>query len=91
MYDIPYIWNGKRNDTNVYLQNRLTEFENEIMVGSSREERILREFGMNMYTLLCLKWITNKDPLYSTWNSGQCYVADWMGKEFGGEWMHVYV
>ena len=85
------MWNGKRNDTNVYLQNRLTDFENEIMVGSSREERILREIGMNMYTLLCLKWITNKDPLYSTWNSGQSFVADWMGKEFGGEWMHVYV
>ena len=85
------MWNGKRNDTNVYLQNRLTDFENEIMVGSSREERILREFGMNMYTLLCLKWITNKDPLYSTWNSAQCYVAGWMRKEFGGEWMHVYV
>ena len=23
--------------------------------------RIAREFGMNMYTLLCLKWTTNKD------------------------------
>ena len=26
-------------------------------------------------TLLYLKWITNKDLLYSTWNSTQCYVA----------------
>ena len=26
-----------------------------------------------MYTLLYLKWITNKDLLYSTWNSAQCY------------------
>ena len=34
-----------------------------------------REFGMGMYTLLYLKWITNKDLLYSTWNSAQCYVA----------------
>ena len=25
--------------------------------------------GMDMYTLLYLKWITNKDLLYSTWNS----------------------
>ena len=23
---------------------------------------------MGMYTQLCLKWITNKDLLYSTWN-----------------------
>ena len=38
-----------------------------------------------------LKWITNKDLLYSTWNSAQCYVAAWMGGDFGGEWIHVYV
>ena len=25
-----------------------------------------REFGMEMYTLVYLKWITNKDLLYST-------------------------
>ena len=59
--------------------------------GKGRGEGIVREFGMNMYTLLYLKWITNKDPLYSTWNSAQCYAADWMGKEFGGERIHVYV
>ena len=29
--------------------------------------------------------------LYSTGNSAECYVAAWMGKEFGGEWIHVYV
>ena len=44
-----------------------------------------------MYSLLYLKWITNKDLLYSTWNSVQCYVADWMGRKFGGEWIYVYV
>ena len=36
---------------------------------------ILREFGMDRYTLLYLKWITDKDLLCSTWNSTQCYVA----------------
>ena len=46
---------------------------------------------MGLYTLLYLKWITNKGLLYSTGNSGQCYAAGWMGGEFGGEWMHVYV
>ena len=29
-------------------------------------EGIVREFGMDMYTLLCLKWITDRDLLYST-------------------------
>ena len=49
------------------------------------------EFGINTYTLLYLKWITNKDLLYSTENSAQCNVAAWMGEEFGREWIHVYV
>ena len=44
-----------------------------------------------MYTLLYLKWITSKDLMYSTWNSAQCYVAAWIGKELGGGCTHVYV
>ena len=31
------------------------------------------EFGIDMYALLYLKWITNKDLLYSTGNSIQYY------------------
>ena len=46
---------------------------------------------MEMNTLLYLKWITNKDLLYSTKNSAQCYEAAWMGGEFRGECIHVYV
>ena len=46
---------------------------------------------MDMYTVLYLKWITNKDLLYSTENSAQCYVATWVGGEFGGEWIHICV
>ena len=46
---------------------------------------IVREFGMIMCTRLYLKEITNKDRLYSTWNSAQCYVPAWMGGELGGE------
>ena len=30
-------------------------------------------------------------PTYSTGNSAQCDVAAWMGGEFGGEWIQVYV
>ena len=48
-------------------------------------------FGMDRYTLLYLKWITNKDLLYSTRSSAQCYVAAWMRGEFGGECLHIYV
>ena len=46
---------------------------------------------MDMQTLLSLKWITNKDLLYSTWNSAQWYVAAGMEEAFGGEWIHGYV
>ena len=52
---------------------------------------IVREFGIGMFTLLYFKLITNKDLLYSTWNSAQCYVAAWMGWEEGlGENGYVY-
>ena len=52
---------------------------------------IIRKSGMNMYTVLHLKWIANKISLYSTGNSVQCHVAAWMGGEFGGEVIHAYV
>ena len=45
---------------------------------------------MDMYALLFLKWITDKDLLYSTGNSAQWYVAAWMGEEFGGRMDTVY-
>ena len=38
-------------------------------------EEMVREFGMDMYTLLHLSNITNKDLLYSTGKSAQCYMA----------------
>ena len=54
-------------------------------------EGMVRESWMAMYTLLYLKWITNKDLPYSTGTLVQCYVAAWMGGEFGKEWVYVYV
>ena len=48
-------------------------------------------FEIDKYIPLYLKWMTNKDLLYSTGNSAQRYVAAWMEGEFGGEWLHVYV
>ena len=55
------------------------------------EKGIVGEFEVDIHTLLCLKWITSKDQLYSTGDSAQCYVAAWVGGETGGEWIHVYV
>ena len=54
-------------------------------------EGIVREFGMDMYTLLYLKLVNIKDLMYSTENSAQCYVAAWMGGQLERKWIHVYV
>ena len=49
--------------TNLYNRNRLTNLENKLMVSRAEgwEGRTVRELGIDMYTLLHLKWITNKD------------------------------
>ena len=46
---------------------------------------------MDMYTLLYSKWITNKDLLYSTGNSAQCYVVPgWEGSLGENGYMYMY-
>ena len=47
------------------------------MVGRDK----LEEFEINIYTLLYIKQIINKDLLYSTGNSIQYSVITYMGKE----------
>ena len=48
------------------------------------------EIGADIYTLLYIKWITNKDLLYSTRNSPQYSVMTYMGKGSKEEWICVY-
>ena len=63
---------------NLECRKRVTDLENELMVvggGKDGGKEIVKEFGMDMCILLYLKWITNRDLLYSTGNSAQCYVA----------------
>ena len=75
---------------NFLNRKRLTYLEIKGLPKGRMGMGIVSEFGMD-YTLLCLKWVANKDLLYNTRNSAQCYVAAWMGGEFGGEWIHAYV
>ena len=57
---------------------------NNLMVtGGRMGEGIVREFGMDMDTLLCLTWRTSKDLLDSTGNSAQCQVAAWVEGSLG--------
>ena len=51
------------------------QITNELMArGEGGWGRRVREFGIDMHSLLYFKWITNKDLLYSTGNSAQSYV-----------------
>ena len=49
------------------------------------------EIEIDIYTLLYIKQITNKDLLYSTVNSTQYSVMAYMGKESKKEWIYVHV
>ena len=58
-YDITYMWNLKKNDTNelIYKTETDSDLENELMVsrGKGGEGRTDWESGIDMYTLLYLK------------------------------------
>ena len=75
-----------------HFQNKIykTQKINLLCQGEGWEEGRIREFGIDGYTLLYLKWITNKVLLCSTGNSAQCYMATCMVGEFGGEWILVH-
>ena len=62
---------------NLQNRNRLTDLENKLSItrGEGGREGVVREFGIHMYTLLYLKWTTNKDLLLSAGNSAQYYVT----------------
>ena len=49
------------------------------------------EIGIDIYTLLYIKQITNKNLLYSTGNSTQYSAMTYVGIESKKEWIYVYV
>ena len=63
-YNIPYMWNLKRNYTNELTYKTETESQTSktnLWLQGWGGEGIVREFGMD--TLLYLKWITKRDLL----------------------------
>ena len=89
-YDIPYIPNLKRNDTNELTKQKETHRLRKQTHGC-QGEGIVKDFGKVMCILPYLKWMTNKELLYSTENSAQCYVPTWMGGGLGENgYMCVY-
>ena len=85
-----YVESKKKKMIKMNLQNkkRLTDLENELKLAEGGEGTV-RDFGKVMYTLLYFEWITNKNLLYSTGNSAQCYVPAWLGAGFKREWIHA--
>ena len=59
------------------------DVENKFMVtkGEIKGKDKPGDIGIDIYTLLCIKQMTNKNLLYSTGNSTQCSVLTSMGKE----------
>ena len=51
--------------------------------GMSAREGVVRDLHGHIHTAIFK--IDNQQGLYSIWNSAQCYMAIWMGREFGRE------
>ena len=67
----PLYVESKRNDTKELPYKIERDRLRECIYGFW-EKVIVREFRMDVFTLLNLKWVTIKDLLYSTGNSAQC-------------------
>ena len=77
------------------LQNRnwLTDLKIKLMVtkGETWEEETSQETGINIYTLLYINQITNKDLMYSTGNSTQYSVIIYVGRESKKKNGYIYI
>ena len=78
------MWNLRRNDTTECVYKTERDLQTEKWTYGCQGEGVVRDLGKVMYTLLYLKWITNKDLLSSTWNSAQCYRPSWDGSGVWG-------
>ena len=73
-------------ETEIELQMQRTNLQ---LPGGKGQGGTNWEIGIDVYTLLDIKQITNKNLLYSTGNSTQYSVMAYMGKESKKEWNHV--
>lgn len=71
------MWNLKVNYTNELIYKTAdSDLEKELKVTRGKSKGgLVREFEIDMYTLLYLKRKSNKDLLFSPWKSAQCYVT----------------
>jgi len=67
----------RRNIHPLYVESKKKKDTNELTKQKETQNRLMAARGKVRYTLLYLKWIINKNLLYSKWNSAQCYVPAW--------------
>ena len=76
---------------NLYTKQKQTQKTNlclpKVLGGGEMNE----EFGINIYTLLYIEQITNKDLLYSTGNYIQYFVITYKGKESKYIYTYIYM
>ena len=85
---------SKKNDTNELIYKTETDTQTQktkLWLPKEKGGRINQEFGINIYTLLHIKQITNKDLLYSTGNYTSHFVITYKGKESEKKQIHMYV
>ena len=86
---------GWHNNSGPSLRRDFSLYSNKAWTNSMAEAGplFLTKYANRVHhcTYLNIVVQTNKDLLYSTCNSAQCYVAVWRGEELGGEWLYVYV
>ena len=89
------MWNLKKNDINelIYKTEQTNRYRKQTY-GYQRGQwggQINQGFGINIYTLLRIKQINNKDILYSTGNYIQCLVINYNEKESEKEYVYVCI
>ena len=74
-------------------RNRVKDFKTELLVtkGKMLGEGIKWEVEIDIYTLLYMEWMSNKDLLSSTGKFAQYSLVTYVGKESEKEWLYVYV
>ena len=88
------MWNLKKNDTNELVYKTELDSQTEktnlpLPKGKRQGRDKLGVCVINIYTLLCVNQITNKDLLCSIGNSTQYSVITYNGKESGKRFIHI--
>ena len=97
------VWNlGDGSDPEIFIRNTSPQIfisVNFDLFFYSRQTKnvghlqntVLLSFSLMKQLQKIKKQMNQQDLLYNIGNSAQGYVAPWMGGEFGGEWIQVYV